>query len=538
MKRPSIAALACGLFLSAHPSAILSAHPATAPASAATMPRFVRQDNGRFSLMVDGKPYFILAAQLHNSSAWPKRLDDAWQAVEALHANTVEAPIYWEQFEPRPGKFDTTNIDALIAKARATDKRLVLLWFGTWKNGQMQYAPEWIKTDPATYRRQRNAHGKPMDDLSTFAPANLRADSTAFAALMAHLRKVDGTRHTVILVQVENEPGTFGTVRDHDPAADAAFDGQVPDAVLRRVKHAPGTWREVFGPNAEEMFNAWATARYINAVAEAGKRVYPLPMYVNCWLRYKDKKYPGMDYPSGGATYNVFDVWRSVSPAIDFVGTDLYTTDEAEFRKVVGQYDRPDNPAWISETGFDPKTAKLLYYILAHGGIGFSIFGIDNPPSKTQTETIAAHARNYKLLGSIDTRIAEALAQKRLQAAVETPGQPRQTLDFGDWKVTLEFGPPAWGTTPAIIPNSPDMDGRAFVIRTDAQHFLVSGTDVRVSFQRTAKDRKHGQLLRVEEGGYHDGAWQADRWLNGDEVDYGINFHKESRLIRVKVGAY
>src|SRR5690242_5827500 len=334
-------------------------HGGARPDDGSTDPSLVTRD-GHFTLMVGCKPFFILAAQLHNSSAWPQLLDQSWQSVEALHANTVEAPVYWEQFEPSPGHFDTTNIDALIAKARMSGKRLILLWFGTWKNGQMQYAPEWIKADAKTYPRQLDEHGQPLDDLSTFAPATLQADSHAFGALMAHLRKIDGDRHTVIMVQVENEPGTIGAVRDHSPAADAAFNGPVPAAIQQRVGGRAGTWSQLFGADAEEMFNAWANARYINAVAAAGKQVYPLPMYVNCWLRYKDKRYPGMDYPSGGATYNVFDVWRAVSPSIDLIGTDLYTTDAAEFRKVLAQYHRPDNPSWISETGFDPKTAPFL----------------------------------------------------------------------------------------------------------------------------------------------------------------------------------
>ncbi|MBW4331636.1 DUF5597 domain-containing protein [Stakelama sp. CBK3Z-3] len=511
-----------------------------AAASAPTtysLPQLI-QHQGRYSLIVDGEPFFILAAQLHNSSAWPQMLDSAWQSIDALSANTVEAPVYWEQFEARPGQYDTRNVDALIAKARATDKRLILLWFASWKNGQMQYAPEWVKSDPETYPRQLDEHGLPLDNLSTFAPANLNADRRAFSALMRHLKKVDGDAHTVILVQVENEPGTFGAVRDHQPAADKAFAAPVPADVLARTGRSSGSWRDVFGVDAEEMFNAWSTARYINSVAQAGKQIYPLPMYVNCWLRYKDKKYPGMDYPSGGPTYNVFDVWRSVSPAIDFVGTDLYTTDAAEFRKVLGQYHRPDNPTWISETGFEPGTAPLLYEVLAHGGIGFSLFGIDNPPSDTQSATVAAHARNYSLLASIDTVVARSIADGRLKAAIETPGQPRQTLDFGDWRVTLSFGPPPWGSSPAILPNSPDVDGRAFVIRLGNDQFLLSGVDVRAAFERTLQDGKHGQLIRVEEGRFEHGSWQTHRWLNGDEVDYGINFHKEPALVRVKVGTF
>ena len=165
------------------PLSASAAAPGKSAAASTVMPRLVHQD-GRFAFMVDGKPFFILAAQLHNSSAWPAMLDQSWQSVEALHPNAVEAPVYWEQFEPSSGQFDTTNVDALIAKARTTGKRLILLWFGSWKNGQMQYAPEWIKTDARTYPRQLDDHGAPLDNLSTFAPANLQADSHAFAALM------------------------------------------------------------------------------------------------------------------------------------------------------------------------------------------------------------------------------------------------------------------------------------------------------------------------------------------------------------------
>jgi beta-galactosidase GanA len=57
-------------------------------------------------------------------------------------------PIYWEQFEPRPGQFDYTTIDTVLTQARQHHVRLVLLWFGTWKNGSQHYMPEWMKLDP------------------------------------------------------------------------------------------------------------------------------------------------------------------------------------------------------------------------------------------------------------------------------------------------------------------------------------------------------------------------------------------------------
>src|SRR6266513_550035 len=105
---------------------------------AGEMPKLTKQD-GRFALLVDGKPFLILGAQINNSSAWPASLPQVWPEIEAMHANTVEAPVYWEQMEPQPGKFNFSSVDELVKQARAHRIYLVLLWFGTWKNGRMHY---------------------------------------------------------------------------------------------------------------------------------------------------------------------------------------------------------------------------------------------------------------------------------------------------------------------------------------------------------------------------------------------------------------
>ncbi|MEE7548200.1 hypothetical protein HF319_15210, partial [Xanthomonas sp. Kuri4-1] len=243
------------------------------------------------------------------------------------------------------------------------------------------------------------------------------------AALMHHLRQVDGTRHTVILVQVENEPGAIGTVRDHGAAGEAAFAQPVPAAIAQRLGKPQGSWPQLFGPDAAEAFNAYSHAAYIEQVAAAGKREYPLPMYVNTWLRYKGKRFPGLDYPSGGATANVFDLWRAATPSVDFIGTDIYTSDYNEYTKVIGQYARPDNPAWVSETGFEAATAPYLFHVLGQGGVGFSVFGIDdNEDTPANRAAIAAHAANFRLLAPLDRLIAQAAFDGRLQAVAEKPG--------------------------------------------------------------------------------------------------------------------
>jgi len=513
---------------------------AGAPALAADMPAFIHA-NGRHALLVDGKPYTVLAVQLHNSSAWPAVLPDVWDDVTALHPNTLEAPVYWEQFEPSPGHYDTTNLDALIAGARAHDLHLVVLWFGSWKNGQMHYAPEWMKSDPAQYPRALDEHGKPLEDLSPYATSNLEADKSAFAALMDHIRRADGDRHTVIMVQVENEPGMIGAIRDHSPDAERAFSAPLPEALATSLhKPAGSTWTTAFGADADEQFNAWGTARYIDQVAASGKARYALPMYVNTWLRYKGKHMPGYDYPSGGATINVLDTWKAGAPHIDFIGTDLYSTEYSEFTRVVGQYTRADNPPWISETGYEAGNAPYLFHVLARGGVGFSIFGIDHPAdTAAQKAATAAHARNFALIGPIEGLVADASFHGTLQTAVEQRGQPKQDVALGNgWTAHVSYGAPGWGDAPYELPGNPTADGHVLFLPVGEDEFLLVGFHARVEFSRDATDGRTGQILRVDEGRYDRGTWQSRRWWNGDETDYGINLGERPQYLRVRLGDF
>src|SRR5206468_3525882 len=155
-----------------------------------------------------------------------------WADFRRLHMNTVVVPAYWELIEPEEGRFDWTSVDGLLADARGDGQHLVLLWFGSWKNSMSSYVPGWVKRDQARFPRTRKADGSGSEILDPLAPANLEADSRAFRALMSHLRQVDGDRHTVIMVQIENEVGMLPTARDQSPAADAAFAAPVPRPLI------------------------------------------------------------------------------------------------------------------------------------------------------------------------------------------------------------------------------------------------------------------------------------------------------------------
>jgi beta-galactosidase GanA len=308
----------------------------------ASMPH-LGQRHGATQLIVDGRPFLMRAGELENSSASSlPYLDTLWPRFEAMHFNAVIAPVYWNLIEPQQGQFDFSTVDGLIEGARAHDMRLVLLWFGSWKNSMSTYVPAWVKRDSSRYPRARRSDGTPMDILSALSDANSKADSAAFVALMKHLRQTDGTRHTVVMVQVENEVGMIPEARDHGPLADAAFHAPVPKALTdylskHRENLAPALesawrahgfktgvdWETTFGAGAQtdELFTAWTEGRYTGDVAAAGKAVYPLPMYVNAALIRPGKR-PG-DYPSGGPLPHLFDVWRAAAPAVDFLAPDI-----------------------------------------------------------------------------------------------------------------------------------------------------------------------------------------------------------------------
>jgi hypothetical protein len=531
-----------------------------------SLPRLMKKD-GRYALLVDDAPYLMLGAQVHNSSDWPAMLPKVWPAMEYLNVNTVEIPVYWEQFEPRHGQYDYTVIDTLLAEARQHRVRLVLLWFGTWKNGSQHYMPEWMKLAPDRYPHMVDKNGGAVDSPSPYASASLEADKSAFSAFMHHLKAADPQR-TVIMVQVENEPGTWGSVRDYSPAAQKLFEAPVPPEVLdaMQVKAASPSpnWQEAFGPEAEVCFHAWSVARYVEQVAAAGKAVYPLPLYANAALR--DPLKPGApgSYESGGPTDNVLAIWKVAAPALDILAPDIYMNDPAAYLKVLELYHRDDNPLFVPETG-GADNARFFFSALALQAIGFSAFGMDYTRdrgdaaggSRPREEFLTPWAMNYRLIGPMQREIARLNFEGKLQAAAEEKGKVTETLPFGPWEAVVSYG--AFRNNRAV--GNPEPTGRVLIAQLKENQFLVAGFFCRVDFfpAGTEQQRKsqhivegtgqtpsalidgkwqHRQFLRVEEGTYENGVFKFLRIWNGDETDWGLNFGSEPVVLRVSLATY
>jgi hypothetical protein len=514
--------------------------------SASEAPHVEKTSTGSYRLVVDGQPFLILGAQVHNSSAWPEQLDHAWTLYKELHANTAEIPVYWEVVEPQPGKFDFTSVDRILDGARKNNLRLVLLWFATWKNGEMDYAPQWVKEDTTHYPRMRNRAGDQIRVLTPIANATRDADANAFAALMKHLKEVDSDQHTVIMMQVENEPGSLESDRDYSPDANRLFAGQVPSPLVQALHKKPGTWLDVFGPEeANEAFAAYYISSYINKVAAAGKAEYELPMYVNVWLRErKNFERPGEAYPSGGATSNVLDLWKANTPSLNAIAPDNYVLDYVGYRDVLHTYSRPDNPLFVPETIIGPLGARYMFYALGeYHSLSFAPFGLDArvqaDSSIKQEELFAGLAANFKLLAPAVSEISRLQEANAIQVAVEEDQITDLRRTFDKFDSVVSFGTPKAGYGGLFGTGTKNRTGRAMVAQLKPDEFLICGFDSLVQFlPRRGSDLRKAQFLSAEEGVFVDGKWQTKRLLNGDETFFGIFFPAEGKWVKVKLQAY
>jgi hypothetical protein len=501
------------------------------------------QDHGADQIVVDGKPYLVRGGELENSSASSLAyLDTIWPKVDAMHFNTVLAPVYWELIEPREGEFDFSTVDGLIRGARKHNVRLVLLWFGSWKNSMSSYVPGWVKRDENRFPRVQRSDGTGIEILSAFSANVLESDSKAFVALMKHLREIDASDRTVIMIQVENEVGMIPEARDHSALANAAFQSPVPKELtdylaqhreslapqIREAWESHGSkaganWPDTFGPGitTEEYFTAWTEGHFTGEVAACGKAVYPLPMNVNAAL-VRPGRLPGQ-YPSGGPLPHLFDIWRAAAPAIDFLSPDLYFPNFVEWAR---QYVRPGNPLFIPETGRVSAAEMAANALYAYGelnSMGFSVYA----PEFLSTENQQVLGDAYAIIGQVTPFILAKQGMGQL-VGVRAPVQFDGTVDLspqvitvGDYTFNIHFRQPAPVSTGAR--EETDLPGAhgGLIVQLAPGDFLVIGTGMIVTFGVKGQSHMNAGIESICEGAYVKGVWTPGRNLNGDDDNQG-----------------
>ncbi|HTP79047.1 MAG TPA: DUF5597 domain-containing protein [Bacteroidota bacterium] len=511
----------------------------------------LRQQGTATQLIVHGKPYLVLGGELGNSTASSlDYLRPAWAKFLAMHLNTILAPVYWELIEPKEGVYDFSSVDSLIVEARRHEIRLVLLWFGTWKNSMSSYVPSWVKEDDARFPRSKDKRGRSMETLTAFSASNLDADKKIFATLMRHLRTFDGDEQTVIMIQVENEVGMIPDARDYNAEATKAFQSELPQGFVNFLQQKgaslqpevkkmwesggrkiAGNWEDVFGKSlqTDELFTAWYFSRYVEQVAAAGEKEYRLPMYMNAAL-IREGYVPGQ-YPSGGPLPHLLDVWKAGAPSVDLLAPDIY---HGSFVDWTTKFKRADNPLFIPEAGLTPRSGvEGLFAVGQFDAIGFSPFAIESADPATQRLT-----RANDVLSQLAPVILEHQGKGMTAGMLLDRGRPESRFTFGEYVLNTSFEPlDRWA---APVADSTACGG-GIIVQLGPNEFIVAGSGVIVTFQSLNKDRPIAGIESIDEGVYQNGVWKPGRRLNGDQSHQGRHMrlpYADFQIQRVKLYQY
>lgn len=488
-------------------------------------------------LFVDGKPFLILGGELNNSSSSNMEyMKPIWQEVTDLNFNTIVTPLSWELIEPEEGKFNFELVDSLIVEARQHNMHIVFLWLASWKNGMSSYIPLWVKENYKKYPRAMLQNNFTTEVLSTFSEVNPEADAKAFSTLMRHIREIDGVKHTVLMMQIENEVGILGDSRDRSELANKAFAAPVPkelmtyiltnkESLVPEIKtqwkknnfKTTGNWEEIFGKgdSCNEIFMAWFYARYVNKVAEAGKKEYPIPMYANAWLDQEGCPKPGL-YPSGGPLAHVLDIWLAGAPSINILAPDLYVPDYDERCK---KFTQRNNPLFMPEMNSGDDGARNIFIAIGkYNAIGVSPFGIDklgrmafgNEQAKGPKE--AAFSKSYNILRQLSPIILEKQAKGEITGFVIDEKTPVIMKRMGGYMLEISLDD-LFGHKSKL--------GYGIIMTDGPDQFIGGGSGFRVRFSTITKSDTLVGIGKVDEGVFNNNKWIPGRRLNGDEDDQG-----------------
>ncbi len=159
------------------------------------------------NFLMDGKPYRIISGAMHYFRIVPEYWEDRLKKLRACGFNTVETYCCWNLHERKPGQFDFSGIldvERYIELAEKVGLNVIVrpgpYICAEWDLGGL---PSWLLKDPDMALRCNN-------------PAYLEKVEPYYRELLKRIRPHLSTNGgNVIMVQVENEYGSYGNDKDY-----------------------------------------------------------------------------------------------------------------------------------------------------------------------------------------------------------------------------------------------------------------------------------------------------------------------------------
>lgn len=530
--------------------------------------------HGKSILVQDGKPLILLSGELHNSTASSvsyMEKDRTFDNLKALGLNSVIASASWELVEPSEGTYDFTQIDYVVKAARERNMKVVFIWFGAFKNPFMTYAPSWVKKDPKRFPRARDERGRELEIPSVLSENTMKADAKAYCAFLTHLKETDFDR-TVVMIQLENEPGIRESARDYSSLAEKAWKANVPARLVNYLidhdgslqpdlhkawadngRRTKGNWEQLFGKSlteedssnpilnqTEHFFTAYQYARYLDYLSAEGKKVYPLTTFTNASVFGIHSR--GVSLGNGCSIPDFFDLYAAGAPSLDILAPNSYMQ---EIDQICEAYSWKGNPILIPESTF--SALRGLYVIGEWDAIAFSPFGIDSDAagaSEGLSERQKAFFDCYNLLAQMNPLICEHLGKESMRAVYLYKGHESETLQMGDYTITCSFGRKGFdigAMMAAGLGGDPDgspaaseesrFEAAALFIQTSPDAFYMVGDGVNAAFSlKEEKAKRFCGYDTIYEGEFVNGQFIPGRLLNGDERNAFLESGKISAL--------
>jgi beta-galactosidase len=177
---------------------------AAAQAAPATGHSF-RVDGDHFSL--DGKPFRVLAGEMHYARVPRAYWHDRLRKAKAMGLNTITTYVFWNVHEPQPGVYDFSGNNDVAEFVREAQQEglYVNLRPGPYSCAEWDFGgfPAWLLKDHSMVVRGTD-------------PKFIAAASRWIHRLGRELAPLQvGNGGPIIMVQIENEYGSFGSDRDY-----------------------------------------------------------------------------------------------------------------------------------------------------------------------------------------------------------------------------------------------------------------------------------------------------------------------------------
>mgnify|MGYP006282275157 FL=1 len=514
----------------------------------AGVPHFEKR-HGAWQFIMNGEPRLLLGGQIENfSMSTPEKLNEFdWGIFTSQNLNTVEIPVFWKQIEPREGEFDFTIIDQLIERSRENGLKLIVLWFGTYKNGASYFVPQWVADNRNRFFNVKMADGSDSKRrvISPFCEAACKADRRAFRKLCRRIEEKDPNHDVVIMVQPENEMGALTPLdgkRDRSAPANEAWKGPVPERLTDYLAShteslhpwlleqwndqgakTQGNWARIFGADetGQRIFMAWYYARFTERVASAGKPACDLPMYVNDWLGGLNNP----SGPSGGPEHFYVDLWRAGAPSIDLLAPDIY---KSQFKRYVESWDLArDIPRLMPETSPSSRSGAMCWHaICKHNYVLYAPYNIERRTSRVKESYELLQEMAPVILKHQGTGRMTGFAQDISDCPLSQIGED-ENASGGQYLYI-----PLWGAEGSVVTeyDGADTTGDIKVRYMDQER----GESI---FRLFCGDRKVDEWRADDPGGWSTQLTKAVRLGHGDtiRIEVARRGHEEGRLDYIRL---